>query len=683
MPADPVVGDRADGPPPIAVRSSLPGRIRLDVPAVQSRARLAAALQDALRNVPGVTRIRVNSLTGSVLAIFDTDKDPAEFSADVTALLRGDLLAMQQQEESRGELRRVLASAVPKEMHRRVVPVLLTSTTLAAGLLQVRAFSGFLSIANGRSSRLLRALGLRTGGSQLAALAATAIGLNITQLTLQNHRERAWRRLAQETQTRLRTELFARLEQQDIDVFAKSRTGGLTNLLTDEVARVGQMVEATDKVVEAVVTFSVGELILAKSAPSLALVATLSLPLLALPSRIFGSRTSAAAAEKAEKSRKLGQVLGNVLTGMFEIKAFTAEDLETRRVDAVGRELAEATVRAGDAATRQSTITQGAFTSGFYVAAAYGAGLVVSHRVGIERFMDVLLWFPILAQSFTSSVDILETYYGARSAARVILEVLDSQPRFPGGSLRLDSASVHGDIVFEDVTFGYERERPILRGVSFRVGPGSSLAIVGPSGSGKTTLLSLLLGFYHPTSGRILVDGHDITELDSGDLRRAISLVSQEIYLFDDTFDANVRYGRPDASEEAVNRGIASAEATELARTLRGQAGALLGERGQRLSGGERQRVAIARALVKDAPVLVFDEATSHLDHRTEARLRTNLQHLGATKTTILVEHRLVSVQGVDKILVLDGGVVCEQGTHEELLAHKGLYYELWHKRNQ
>ena len=352
-------------------------------------------------------------------------------------------------------------------------------------------------------------------------------------------------------------------------------------------------------------------------------------------------------------------------------------------VEAVGRELAEATVKAGDAATQQSTITQGIYTTGIYVAAAYGAGLVLSQPVGIERFMDVLLWFPMLAQSFTSSLQILETYYGAKSAAKAVLEVLDSRPRFPGGSLRLDSVSVHGDIVFEDVTFGYEEDRPILRGVSFRAGPGSTIAIVGPSGSGKTTLLSLLLGFYHPTSGRILVDGHDITELDVGDLRRAISLVSQEIYLFDDTFDANVRYGRPDASEEAVNRGIASAEATELARTLRAEPGTLLGERGQRLSGGERQRVAIARALVKDAPVLVFDEATSHLDHRTEAKVRTNLKRLGATKTTILVEHRLVTVQGVDNILVLDGGVVREQGTHDELLAREGLYAELWRKRDQ
>jgi ATP-binding cassette, subfamily B, bacterial len=682
MPTDPAVGNQVEVLLAISVTSSLPGRIRLHVPAVLYNAPLAAALEASLRTLPGVTRVRVNPVTASVLATFDGDMDPTAFLAEVTARLRSDLPTIPR-DQPRGKLRRVLALAVPTSARRRVVPALLTGTTTSLALLQIRAFSGFITIANGRTSRLLRTLGFSTAGTQLAALAATAIGLNLTQLTLQNYRERAWRRLSQETQTRLRGELFARLEHQDIDVFATSRTGGLSNLLTSEVARVGQMVEATDKVVEGAVTFVVGELILAKSAPSLALVATLSLPLLALPSRIFGPRTSAAAGEKAASSEKLGRVLGNVLTGMFEIKAFTAEDLEAQRVDAAGRELAEASIKAGNAATRQATMTQGTFTSGFYVAAGYGAGLVVAHRVGIERFIDVLLWFPMLAQSFTSGLQILETYYGAKSAAKVILEVLDSQPRFSGGSTRLDATAVRGDIVFEDVTFGYEGQPPILRGVSFRVGPGSTIAIVGPSGSGKTTLLSLLLGFYHPTSGRILVDGHDITELDVGDLRRAISLVSQEIYLFDDTFDANVRYGRPGASDEAVDAGIAAAEATELARTLRGAAANLLGERGQRLSGGERQRVAIARALVKDAPVLVFDEATSHLDHRTEAKLRTNLKHLGATKTTILVEHRLATVQGVDKILVLDDGVVREQGTHGELLAQKGLYYELWRKRNK
>ncbi|MGQ0679571.1 MAG: ATP-binding cassette domain-containing protein [Actinomycetota bacterium] len=666
---------------PISIRSSMWNRIRLDVPAVLFNPSRAAALEDSLRNLKGVTWVNVNPSTGSVLAMFDAEKDPSAFGGEVAYLLRRNPAVIQT--GSKSELRRVLALAVPKGARNRVLPVTLTGIATTMGLLQVKAFTGFISIASGRTSRLLRILGFITSRSQLAALAVGALSLNVAQLILQNYRDQAWRRLSELTQTNLRQELFAHLANQDIDVFDKSRTSSLSNLLLGEVARVGDMVEATDKLVESGVTFAIGELTLARNALSLALVATSTLPVLALPSRILGARTSAAARGRAEASGKLSRVLANVLTGMFEVKAFTAEEFEKRRIDAAGKELAEASVKAGNAATLQSTTTQGTFTSVFTVAAAYGAGLVATHRVPIERYMDVLLWFPMLATSFTSGVLLLETYYAAKAAAGSILKVLETRPRFSGGSTRLDWLAVNGDIVFDNVSFGYEDDRPVLRDVSFHVGPGSTLAIVGPSGSGKSTLLALLLGFYHPTSGRISVDGHDITELDVGDLRRAITLVSQETYLFDDTFDANVKYGRPDAPEETVNAAIAAAEASELAKSLRSDPGFLLGERGQRLSGGERQRVAIARALVKDANILVLDEGTSHLDHRTEAKVRENIKRLGARKTTLIVEHRLATVQDVDKILVLDRGRLREQGTHAELLAQKGLYYELWQKRDK
>ena len=273
-----------------------------------------------------------------------------------------------------------------------------------------------------------------------------------------------------------------------------------------------------------------------------------------------------------------------------------------------------------------------------------------------------------------------DAYLGARAAAEHLTEVLASEPRIRDGGTRRDPRTMRGDITVENVSFGYDPSAPILRNVSFHLPAGETLGIVGLSGSGKTTLLRLLMRFHDPDSGRILLDGVDLKDLRVKDLRAAIALVSQDIYLFDGTLGHNVRYGQPHATDAAVVAAVVAAGARDLLEVLPEGIATEVGERGYRLSGGQRQRLAIARALLKNSPVLALDEATSHLDYITEAAVTASTPRSG--KTVIVCTHRLVGVRDADNIIVLDGGTILEQGRHQDLLDQRRLYFDLWHMQN-
>jgi ATP-binding cassette subfamily B protein len=270
----------------------------------------------------------------------------------------------------------------------------------------------------------------------------------------------------------------------------------------------------------------------------------------------------------------------------------------------------------------------------------------------------------------------VETYQRTMVSVERILDVLDREPQVHSGEIR--PAAVKGDIVFDGVVFGYEPDRPVLRGAHLHFEAGKTTAIVGVTGAGKSTILKLILRFYDAQSGAVRLDDTDVRALVLDDLRRAVSLVSQDVFLCHGTIRENIAYGRPDAPMDEVVRAARIAEAHDFIEQLPRGYDTPVGERGSKLSGGQRQRVAIARAVLADRPIFLFDEATSSVDTETEGAIQRSLREITAGRTTIIVAHRLSTVRHADLIYVMDAGQVREAGRHDDLIEQGGAYAGFW-----
>jgi len=276
--------------------------------------------------------------------------------------------------------------------------------------------------------------------------------------------------------------------------------------------------------------------------------------------------------------------------------------------------------------------------------------------------------------------DTLDLYQRAMASIERIFRVLDAEDQIADGSRSLPVDQVRGEIAFRDVTFEYEDDQgdSVLHQLSLQVREGQTVGIVGPTGAGKSTLVKLLLRFYEPQTGQITLDGIDLTEIRVEDLRSAIGFVSQDVFLFHGTVLENITYGSFTAEQDRVIEAAEVAEAHTFIQDLPDGYQTMVGERGQKLSGGQRQRISLARAVLKDPPVLILDEATSSVDNETEALIQRSLKRITEDRTTLVIAHRLSTVVHADHIFVLDRGRLCQQGTHQELLAAGGIYADLW-----
>ncbi|WP_114227441.1 MULTISPECIES: ABCB family ABC transporter ATP-binding protein/permease [Sphingomonas] len=381
-------------------------------------------------------------------------------------------------------------------------------------------------------------------------------------------------------------------------------------------------------------------------------------------------------------NKAIGRAVDSLLN--YEtVKYFGAEEREARRYDEAIGTFTRAAVR-NEVSLAWLNIGQSFITNGMMAGAM--ALTVWGWSQGKFTPGDVVLVNSLLLQLFRP-LDMLGWVYRSIRQGLIDMEAMfdltDTAAEVVDAPGAVALSVPNGELRFEDVRFGYDPERTILEGVSFRVPAGTTLAVVGPSGAGKSTLARLLYRFYDPQGGRILIDGQDIAQVTQASLRAAIGIVPQDTVLFNDTIGYNIGYGRDGASQAEIEGAAKGAAIDRFIAALPDGYEAMVGERGLKLSGGEKQRVAIARTLLKDPPILILDEATSALDSRTEEAIQDTLGDVARNRTTITIAHRLSTVVGADQIVVLDAGRVAERGTHQELLRRQGLYAELWARQAQ
>jgi ATP-binding cassette subfamily B protein len=360
------------------------------------------------------------------------------------------------------------------------------------------------------------------------------------------------------------------------------------------------------------------------------------------------------------------------------VKYFGAEEREAGRYGRAVRRYADAAVK-NETSLAWLNIGQSLITN--LMMAGAMAYTVWGWSRGRFTPGDVVVVNTFLAQLFRP-LDLLGMVYRTIRQGLIDMDamfaLIDTPTEINDSAGALDLAVSEGRIRFENLRFGYEPDREILKGIDLDVSPGATVAVVGPSGAGKSTLSRLLFRFYDPTEGRITIDGQDIRDVTQASLRRAIGIVPQDTVLFNDTIGYNIGYGKDGASQAEIEAAAQGAAIHDFIASLPQGYGAMVGERGLKLSGGEKQRVAIARTLLKDPPILILDEATSALDSRTEAAIQETLRSVAARRTSIVIAHRLSTVVDADQIVVLDDGRIAERGTHSQLLRKNGLYADMW-----
>jgi subfamily B ATP-binding cassette protein MsbA len=472
----------------------------------------------------------------------------------------------------------------------------------------------------------------------------------------------------------LRNDVFDKIVSQPLGFFHFNPTGELISRVSADVDRI--QTAASETAAEflkqtAILIFLLIAIFVIDW--KLAAMSLILVPFVFYPSLWFGKRLRLLSKANQQEMAEMANVLYETVTGNRIVKAFSMEKAEAGRFRKVTQRVFHLNLRQKMTHSLSSPLMEvlGVLAVALFLLYARSSGMTAGIFVAFIVTL-IKLYDPIRRLS-----GINNSFQQAFGASHRIFEILSLDTESGTGAETISGFSER--IEFEDVHFAYEPGGAVLDGISFTVGRGEVVAIVGSSGAGKTTLVNLLPRFYEVTAGRVLIDGCDVRELRLDSLRKQIAIVTQDVILFNDTIRANVAYGDPAAGQDAIQRAAKAALVDDFVTDYDAQ----IGERGLRLSGGERQRISIARALLKNAPILILDEATSSLDAESEALVQRALQNLMEGRTTIVIAHRLSTVRRADRIIVLADGRIKESGTHEDLVVRRGLYWKLYNLQFQ
>ncbi|GAA5786933.1 ABC transporter ATP-binding protein [Chitiniphilus shinanonensis] len=530
-----------------------------------------------------------------------------------------------------------------------------------------------------RQDSFLARLGVVDVSSQLAWLGVLTVLIWAGESLFQYLYSVAWRDLAQNLQHRLRLEAYAHVQRLELSWFENRSSGNLLSVMNDDI---NQMERFLNTGANAIIQIVMSSLLIAAVffalAPKLALISLLPVPLILWGTFWFQRRLAPRYAEVREAAGRINGRLNNNLYGIATIKSYAAEDFEAAHVAAASTEY----VRTNAAAIRLSSaitpVIRMAILAGFVVTLVYGGWMALHGEIAVGSYSVLVYLTQRLLWPFTGLAEIADLYQRSMASIERVLNLIQTPIGIPYAGAALARDAVAGEVVFRNVDFSYDGQRPTLSAIDLTLPAGRTIGFVGSTGSGKSTLIKLLLRFYVPGAGRVEIDGRDIGGLDLQDLRRAIGYVPQEPFLTDGSVAENIAYGMPHATPAQIEAAARAAEAHDFIAALPRGYATPVGERGQKLSGGQRQRIALARAILKDPPILILDEATSAVDNETEAAIQRSLARVAQGRTTLVIAHRLSTVRHADAIHVLEHGQVVESGTHDQLLAHGGAYAGLW-----
>jgi len=488
--------------------------------------------------------------------------------------------------------------------------------------------------------------------------------------------------LAQRVQHDLRMDAYERIQSREIAFFEEHRLGEVLAMLNDDVNQLERFLNTGfNELVQLVVLFLFAGVVMFATSWELSLVGMAPIPVIVWGGLLYQRKVSPRYRRVREAVGSLASRLENNIAGILVIQSFTAERFESGRVRRASDEYRDANFDAIRLAAVYTPLIRLAIVGGFAGVLLLGSYWVLngSHRLTAGELVLFAMLTERLLWPLTRLGTTLDDYERAKASARRTFGLLDAEPAIRDPERPAPLGRVRGEVVFDHVGFTYRRGDAVLRDVSFRVAPGETLGIAGPTGAGKSTLIKLLLRLYDATAGAVRIDGRDVRELSLAELRGAIALVSQDVYLFHGTIRENIAYVRSDAPLAEVVRAARLAQLHDFVAGLPEGYDTIVGERGVKLSGGQRQRLSIARAIVKNAPILVLDEATSAVDTETERAIQQSLRSLTAGRTALVIAHRLSTIRHADRILVLRDGRVAEEGHHDDLLARGGTYADLWH----
>ena len=521
--------------------------------------------------------------------------------------------------------------------------------------------------------------GFETVQAQFVVLSVLTFGVWSLESAFEYAYAVLWRNLAQVIQQDLRVDAYTHLQDLDLVYFEDRSTGRLMAVLNDDVNQLERFLDhGANEVLQVITTvILIGGAFFAM-APGVAWMAMLPMPFIIWGAIAFQKFLAPRYAEVRERVSILNSRLSNNLSGILTIKSFTAESYESERVRQESAHYRLSKRKAIALSAAFIPLIRILILVGFTATLLYGGLLAVAGDLAVGTYSVLVFLTQRLLWPLTRLGHTLDEYQRAMVSTQRALDLLDTPIALHPGSQRLPVSNIQGEIHFEDVTFAYRDRTPVVEHLTLKVPAGQTIAIVGSTGSGKSTLVKLLLRFYEVGEGRITLDGLDLRELDQSDLRQAIGLVSQDVFLFHGTVAENIAYGTFGATAAEIEQAARIAEAHDFIAVLPQGYDTIVGERGQKLSGGQRQRLAIARAVLKNPPILVLDEATSAVDNETEAAIQRSLEKITQDRTTIAIAHRLSTIRNADAIYVMEQGQLVEWGTHEELLERNGPYTSLW-----